>query len=237
MKTIRFVIIIGSIYFLKVAMISMNFIVKYQWEIFITIEILFLLAFLAFGFIRYFLNKRRLSLFFLGGFFSLLIIEATLAFYIYRLTGKISTFQIVIGVFVVYALTFGIFDFLKLDRWMRRKIGTWRHVELLSEKDYEIIARNKDPKYIARKYRYTSTIHLIIFIIAQAGLWYHGTGSVSEMLTYVRDLSWFETGHFEDSPYANEATYSIGMLWMIIFFIDFVWSWSYTLFPSDKKES
>src|SRR5690625_667073 len=137
----------------------MNFIIEYQWEIFISIEILFFLAFLLFGFVRYFLSKRRLSLFFLGAFLSLLIIEAALAFYIYQITGEISTFQIIIGVFVFYALTFGIFDFLKLDRWMRRKIGTWRNIELLSERDYEIIARDKDPKYVARKYRYTSTIH------------------------------------------------------------------------------
>src|SRR5699024_1307333 len=165
----------------------MNFIVTYQWEIFISIEILFFVAFLLFGFVRYFLSKRRLSLFFLGVFLSLLIIEAVLAFYIYRLTGEISTFQIVISIFVLYALTFGIVDFLKLDRWMRMKIGAWRNVELLNERDYDIIARNKDPKYIARKYRYTSTIHLIIFVIGQAILWYHGTCSVAEMVTYIRD--------------------------------------------------
>src|SRR5699024_2651097 len=85
----------------------------------------------------------------------------------YQITGEISTFQIVIGVFVLYALAFGIFDFLKLDRWMRKKIGARRNVELLSEKDYDIIARNKNPKYIAKKYRYTSTIHLIVFVIAK----------------------------------------------------------------------
>lgn len=215
----------------------MHIIVQYQWEIFITIEILFILTFLAFGFIRYFLSKRRLSLFFLGGFIGLLIIEAGLAFYIYHITGEIATFQIVIGVFVLYALTFGIVDFLKLDRWMRRKIGSWRNVDLLSERDYQIIERDKDPKYLAKKYRYTSTIHLIVFVIGQVALWYHGTGSVGEMTTYIRDFSWFETGEFADSPYANETTYSIGMLWMIIFFIDLIWSWSYTFFPSNKKDS
>lgn len=215
----------------------MNIILQYQWEIFITIEVLFILTFLAFGFVRYFLNKRRLSLFFLGAFVALLIIEAALAFYIYHVTGEISTFQIIIGVFVLYALTFGIVDFLKLDRWMRRTIGAWRNIDLLSERDYQIIERDQDPKYLAKKYRFTSTIHLIVFTIAQTALWYHGTGSVTEMFTYVRDLSWFETGDFADSPYANEATYSIGMLWMIIFFIDFVWSWSYTFFPSNKKDT
>lgn len=214
----------------------MNVIVSYQWEIFITIEILFIVFFLLFGFIRYFLNKRRLSLVFLGLFLSLLIVEAALGFLIFHLTGEISTFQIVIVVFIIYAFTFGVFDFLKLDRWMRQKIGAWRKVELLTEKDYQIIAQNKNPTYLARKYRITSTIHLIVFIVGQAALWIHGTGSVTQMLPYLQDLSWFETGDFEDSPYANEATYSIGMLWIVIFFIDFIWSWSNTFFPSSKKE-
>jgi len=212
-----------------------DFIVTYQWEFFIAIEILFFLSFLLFGFVRYFLNKPRLSLLFLGVFLSLLIIEAILALVIYRFTGEISSFQIIITLFVLYAFTFGIFDFMKLDRWMRQKIGGWRNIELLTAKDYEIIERNKDPKYIAKKYRHTSTIHLIVFIIGQAALWIHGTGNVDALLEYIRDLSWFQTGDYLDSPYANETTYSIGMLWTIIFFVDFVWSWSYTFFPSNKK--
>lgn len=201
------------------------------------IEILFLLSFLSFGFVRYYLMRRRLSLLFLGIFLSLLIIEALLAFIIYRTTGEISNFQIIITLFVIYAFTFGIVDFLKLDRWMRQKIGSWRNVELLTKKDYDIIARNKDPKYIARKYRLSSTIHLIIFILGQGALWIHGTEHLGELTTYLRDLSWIEVGDAAHSPYANEATYSIGMLWMIIFFVDFVWSWSYTFFPSQKNKA
>lgn len=214
----------------------MDFLVTYQWGIFITIEIMFFVFFLLFGFVRYFLNIRRLSLVFLGGFLSLIIIEALLAFVIFRITGEISTFQIVIAIFIIYAFTFGIFDFLKLDRWMRQKIGAWRNVELLTKKDYQIIEQNKNPKYIARRYRISATIHLIVFIIGQTALWIHGTENISELLTYLRDFSWFETGDFADSPYANEATYSVGMIWIIVFFIDFIWSWSYSLFPSTTKK-
>src|SRR5699024_4083774 len=198
----------------------MQFLINYQWQLFITIEILFLLTFLAFGFVRYFLNKDRLSFIFLSSFFALLIAEALLAFLIYQATGKIETFQIVIIIFVLYAVTFGIKDFKNLDRWMRQKIGKWRNVDLLHDEDYEIIERKQDSKYMAKKYRISATIHLFIFLIGQSILWYLGTASVSEMLGYLKDLSWFETGDYADSPYANETSYSIGVLWVIVCVID-----------------
>src|SRR5699024_10498528 len=113
------------------------------------------------------LNRYRLSRLFLLVFLILLGIEAVLAILIYQETGQISTFQIVITIFVIYASTFGILDFMKLDRWMRKTIGRWRGVELLTEKDLRILERNKDPKFIAKKYRWSSTVHLIVFVVAQ----------------------------------------------------------------------
>ncbi|HLS08667.1 hypothetical protein [Lentibacillus sp.] len=123
---------------------------EYQWEIFITAEVLSMVALLLFGVVRYLLGRHKLSLSFLLAFLVLLGIEALLAILIYRETGEFSTFQIIITVFVIYACTFGIFDFMKLDRWMRKTIGRWRGVELLTAKDYRIMERNKDPKFIAK---------------------------------------------------------------------------------------
>lgn|SRR5699024_895983 len=214
----------------------MELIKTFQWEIFVTMEVLSILALLLFGFVRYVMNKRKLSLIFIVAFLGLLILEALLAILIYRETGEISTFQIVIFIFVIYACTFGIADFKKLDRWMRKKIGGWRGEELLSEKDYEIMERNKDPKYLARKYRRTSMAHLAVFVGLQSVFWVYGTANMEELVGYLRDFSWIEAGTYEQSPYPNETIYSIGMLWGIIFVVDFIWSWSYTIFPSNPKE-
>jgi len=214
----------------------MELIKTFQWEIFIAMEVLSILALLLFGFVRYVMNKRKLSLIFIVAFLGLLILEALLAILIYRKTGEISTFQIVIFIFVIYACTFGIADFKKLDRWMRKKIGGWRGEELLSEKDYEIMERNKDPKYLARKYRRTSMAHLAVFVGLQSVFWVYGTANMEELVGYLRDFSWIEAGTYEQSPYPNETIYSIGMLWGIIFVVDFIWSWSYTIFPSNPKE-
>lgn len=157
-----------------------------------------------------------------------------MAILIYRETGEISNFQIIITIFVIYACTFGIFDFMKLDRWMRKKIGAWRGVDLLSEKDHRIIKRNKDPKFIAKKYRWSAMIHLIVFVGLQAIFWAYGTDGLDEMLVYVTDLSWIEAGTAAESPYANETIYGISMVWGIVFIVDFIYSWSYTIFPSNS---
>src|SRR5690625_3966090 len=178
----------------------MNLILTYNWEIFITIEILSIAALILFGTSRYFFNRHTLSKMFIGLFLLLLVLEGALGFYVYRQTGEISTFQIVITIFIIYAFTFGIFDFIRLDRWMRRKIGALRRVELLSDKDYKIIRRNKDPKYIAKKYRISSYIHFVIFVTVQAILWILGTESIAEIIMYLSDFSWIEKGVAKESP-------------------------------------
>ena len=210
----------------------MNFLLDYQWEIFILAEILSIVSLLLFGVVRYLFRKRKMSLLFLFLFLVLLILEAALALVIYRETGEISTFQIVIMIFVVYACTFGINDFKKLDRWMKMKIGQWRGVDLLTEKDRRIMARQKDPKYIAKVNRYSAMIHLLIFVVAQAVFWSYGLNGFNEAMNYVSDLSWIGTENYLDTPYPNDVIYGISMIWVLVFIIDFIYSWSYTIFPS-----
>ncbi len=210
----------------------MNFLLDYQWEIFILAEILSIVSLLLFGVVRYLFRKRKMSLLFLFLFLVLLILEAALALVIYRETGEISTFQIVIMIFVVYACTFGINDFKKLDRWMKMKIGQWRGVDLLTEKDRRIMARQKDPKYIAKVNRYSAMIHLLIFVVVQAVFWSYGLNGFDEAMNYITDLSWIGTENYQDTPYPNDVIYGISMIWGLVFIIDFIYSWSYTIFPS-----
>lgn len=210
----------------------MEIVVKYSWELFIVAEVLSILALLGFGIFRYFFNKRAFIMVFIVAFLMLLVLESVLGIYVYQQTGELSTFIIVITVFVLYACTFGIFDFLRLDRWMRLKIGKLRGVELLTEKDYEIMERTSNPKYKARKYRFSSLIHLVIFFTAQIIFWSMGTDSVSDMISYLTDFSWLENETAEGTPYPNDTLHGIGLLWGIVFIADFLYSWSYTVFPS-----
>ncbi|SHM40217.1 hypothetical protein SAMN05216179_0056 [Gracilibacillus kekensis] len=211
-----------------------DILIDFQWEIFIVIEIISFISLLLFGVFRYFFGNKSISTLFISTFLLLVVVEALLGIAIYQYTGEFSTFQMVLLIFVVYACTFGIVDFKKLDRWMRRKIGGWRGVDLLTAKDYKIIEQNQDPKYVAKVNRNSAMIHLVVFVIAQGIFWMMGLDTWDEAMYYLTDFSWFETGNYQDSPYPNETLYSIGTLWAVIFAIDFLYSWSYTIFPSSK---
>lgn len=213
----------------------MQFVLNHQWEIFIVLETLSWVLLLLFGIVRYFFDKQRMSLVFILLFIVFIAAEALVGWLIYQQTGEFSNFQMIITIFVVYAVTFGVSDFKKLDRWMRKHIGKWRGVELLTEKDITIMQNEKDPTFIARKYRKSSIIHSIIFVAVQAILWFYGTGQIQEMITYAKDLSWIGTENIAETPYTNETVYSISLVWGIIFIIDFIYSWSYTIFPSKSK--
>lgn len=190
----------------------MDIILEYNWELFIAAELLSLGSLLLFGVFRYFFNKSRLSFSFIFLFLFLWLIEGVLGLYIYRQNGEISTFQIVITVFIIYAFTFGIIDFIRLDRWIRKNIGKLLGVNLLRERDYRIMERNKDPKFLAKKYRITSLIHLGVFVVGQAIFLSMGTDSITKAIYYLTDFSWLEEGVAENSPYPNDITYGIGII-------------------------
>src|SRR5690625_2402539 len=113
----------------------MDTLLTFQWEAFIFLEVLSWIFLLLFLIVRYAFGKESLGRLFLTLFVLFIFLEALLAFIVYQKTGEISTFQVVIFIFVVYACTFGISDFKKLDRYIKMKVGIWRGVELLTEKD------------------------------------------------------------------------------------------------------
>lgn len=190
-----------------------------------------LISLIFFGVFRYFFDKLKFSITFIILFLVLLLTEASLGLLIYKQTGKFSSFQIIITIFLIYAFTFGIVDFLRLDRWMRKQIGKIRGIDLLTEKDLNIMDRNKNPKYLAKKYRISSIVHLAVFVVGQTIFISLGTDSISEAQEYLTDFSWVEAGNAKNSPYPNDTIFAIGVVWGIVFIIDFIYSWSYTIFP------
>ncbi|PTL21646.1 hypothetical protein [Shouchella clausii] len=208
-------------------------IVEFVAPLFIAMELASLVCLLLFGVARYGLDKRGTSMIFIFLFVGITALEAGLGWLLYKETGELSTLQIIITVFVLYAVTFGIQDFKKLDRWMKQKIGRLRGIDLLTDKDREQIAKQKDPSYQARMYRRSSFAHLLVFLIAQTVFFALGTNNWDDALSYVRDLSWLSSESYNptNSPYPNETIHSISMLWGVIFLIDTIYSWSYTFWP------
>jgi len=213
----------------------MDFILAFQWELFIFFEVLSWIFLVAFLIVRYAFNKMKLGRIFLFLFVFFIILEGFLAIVIYNHTGEIATFQIVILIFVVYAFTFGINDFKKLDRYIKQKVGNWRGIDLLTEKDKRKMEQLKNPKVIARNNRVWWYIHTIVFVLAHLFFWINYGNNAHPFLHYVTDLSWFDGASLDESPYTNEMVMNVSMLWIIIYGVDTIISWSYTLFPSEQK--
>lgn len=189
---------------------------------------------ILFGLTRYKFQKQRLSKTFILLFIGFTAIEALLAWYIFSLTGEIGTFQIIVSIFVLYAITFGYQDFKKLDRWMRKKIDA---DGLLTEKDYEEMKRQKDPRYQSTYYLKTWLIHVAVFLLAQT-LFFGLSGlNFEQSLAYLTDLSWFDSETYEPTPYANEMLHGIAMIWGIVFVIDSIVSATYIFQRKDKPQA
>lgn len=209
----------------------------FQWEIFIGIEILsyiFLLAFLA---VRYILGKQRFSQLVLILFILCIFLEAGLATLIYQKTGEISVFQIIIGFFVVYACTLGISDFRKLDRYIKSHVGHWRGVNLLTKEDIQKMEAAEDPVVIARKSRKWWYIHASFFIIAHVIFWFVYGNDTNAFTDYIKDVSWWGENGIENGPFRNIRVAQISKLWILVFVIDTIIAWSYTLFPKKTKKN
>ncbi|TSB47434.1 hypothetical protein [Alkalicoccobacillus porphyridii] len=209
-----------------------QWIINVQWELFIAIEVLGFISLLLFGYIRYKLKKPNLSKGFIISFIALTVLEMILAWYVYSLTGEISAFQIIISLFVLYAVTFGVRDFKKLDRWMRKKID---EDNLITDADYREMAKQKDSRYQAKYYAISWVSHLLIFLGTQV-LFFGLSGlSFEESMAYLSDLGWMGSESFEETPYANQAFHSTSMIWGIILVVDAIISATYVFQKKDKK--
>lgn len=213
----------------------MDLIITHHWEIFISLEVLSLVLLLAFLIIRYAFSQQKISRLFLVAFIVCLLLEISLALFMYQKTGEIETFQIVLTLFVIYSLTFGISDFKKLDRYVKQKIGKWRGVNLLTEKDIKEIERSKDPKVIARKNRLWWYTHVALFIVFHYIFWVNVGNTHNNLVDYLVDRSWWSDPGFQSGPFRNEMVSSISKVWTMIFAIDTIVSLSYTFFPSYRK--
>lgn len=216
-------------------MANIQFLLENQWNIFIGLEAVSFIFLLSFLVIRYALTKERLSKVFLGLFIFCIVLEALLAWLIYQETREIDTFQIVIVVFIVYAFTFGISDFKKLDRFIKKHIGKWRGVELLSEEDKWKMAKAKNPQVIARKNRRWWYAHTAVFITVHYFFWQLYGSQEHDLIYYLQDVSWFGEENFVNAPFKGEVINAVSRLWIIVFAIDTIVSWSYTLFPDKPK--
>lgn len=211
----------------------MDWISENTWPLFIiAAEIVSWLSLLLFLVVRYAFRKFKVSLWFLALFVLLTLFEGWLAWLDYQRTGEMATVQVVIILVLLYACTFGIGDFRKMDRWVKSKVGKWRGEDLLTEKDKEIMEKQRDPRYQARSNRRWWYVHVLLFAAGHLAFWMYSPYPGMTLLEMISSGSWFAEGFGETRPFGNETLNGISALWTVIFVIDTIVSLSYTLFPS-----
>lgn len=200
-----------------------DLILQYKWLFLILGEIIFWVSLLGFFIIRYAFGQEKLSKYFIFIWLLSDVWLLILGILDYRKTGAFSTFQVVIIIFLFYAVTFGRNDMRKLDRWMKRKIGKWK-----GEPQGEV---EKEEKLYGMKYAVKQgkefVMHVAMFAAVMAVL--------SFFLEFRGFDYFFETKSLGDliknGLFVEPTVGKITGVWALIVIIDAVITISYFIFP------
>lgn len=204
-----------------------DFILQYKWLFLILGEIIFWVSLLGFFIVRYAFGLEKLSKYFI---FIWLFSDAwllMLGIMDYRNTGTFDTFQVIIVIFLLYALTFGRNDMRKLDRWMKRNIRKWKGEppieEEKEEKLYGLAYAAKQGKEFAL-HALMYAVALVIFSFFsdfQSPVEVLGMNDFGDNLGNIIQKGWF----------ADPIIGKITGIWMLVLIIDAVITLSYFIFP------
>lgn len=207
-----------------------EFILQYKWLFLIVGEVIFWVSLIGFFLLRYLFSLEKLSIYFIFLWLFSDVWLLALGVFDYKHTGTFDTFQVIIVIFLIYALTFGRSDLKKLDLFIQRTVKRWRG-EPLQEKEQQekrfgmAFALQQDKEFV---------LHLIMYVIVIA---------IFSFFVEIRDIAdlflapnvgdlikhLIENGLF-DHPLLSKVT----GVWTLILLIDAVITASY--FVSPRKE-
>ena len=206
----------------------MDFILDHKWFFFIAAEVLFWLCALSFIVCRYLFKLDKLSVFIFAIFIVNDLWIALLAFLDYQRTGEIATFQIIIVIFIIYALTFGKSDFKKLDLRIKRWIALKRGEPM---DDINIPKPLTGIAYAIQEWKGFGQ-HFMLFVAAHFIFFF--MYGLAPTLQETPIQQWFGLWFDKDlntAPFQHETINSISKIWLLICLIDFAITLSYTIFP------
>ncbi|WP_026678238.1 hypothetical protein [Fictibacillus gelatini] len=211
----------------------MDFILENKWLFLIIAESIFWVSILTFLLLRYWFGLKRLSI----AFFILFIVNdlwiAIMGLYDYMKTGKFSSYQTVIVVFIVYALTYGKSDFKRLDSFIQRKVASWKGQPV---PDVEGVKKLYGKAH-AQHERKQFFKHLLVYVIAH--IVFVLLFGLSDQISSPQDLTDVLSRWFSEKqpifPSNSTTVNNISRIWSLILIIDGVISLSYTFFPRQEK--
>lgn len=211
----------------------MDYILTHKWAFLIVAEVIFWVSIITFLIARYWFGKKTLSFV----FFLLFIVNdlwiASLGFFDYLHTGQFSSYQVVVLVVFVYAITYGKSDFKKLDYYIQIYVAKWKGLPAPNiEPPKKLVGREHAQK--ERKHFY---IHFSVYAIAHLVFYFlFGLSSrfyeITSMGDFFREFFSAKEGLL---PFANPTVNNLSRIWTLIFVIDSIFALSYTVFPKSEK--
>ena len=206
----------------------MEFILDHKWFFLITAEIIFWVCAIAFLLLRYWFKFDRLSKFIITIFIINDLWIAFLAFSDYQRTGEFSMYQIIIVIFIVYAMTFGKSDFKKLDFFIKRQVAKFKGESL---ETLQNPIQHYGLAYAIIEWK-QFVGHLFVFVILHV-IFFMAFG-LSDSLTTIPKENWFGSWFNKETstvPFNHEGINQFSRVWLLVLLIDFVITLSYTIFP------
>lgn len=191
-----------------------SFILEHKVTFLIASEVIFWVFVSLALLLRYWFRMKKASL----AAFIILILNELAVFLVgvldYIAIGMISQFQILIIIFILYSIIFGRSDFKKLDRWIQKKVAQMKGEPIpdFGEKP----KRQLYGKEHAKEERKGFYKHFLIFVVAHIGF--------ALLLAFVKT---------DD----NNLIGGISNIWTKILIIDFIWSFSHTIWPKKEKSN
>lgn len=209
----------------------MEFLLNNKWMFLILAEIIFWICAMAFLVLRYWFKLNKLSKLVVIIFIINDLWIAFLAFIDYQKTGKFSGYQMIIVGIIVYAMTLGKSDFKKLDYFVKKRVAQ------MKGEPFNNLDRPK--QYYGYAYALIEwkqfTIHLLIFLIAHAGLYIEFGFSTMPTNTSISELfDLWMTKNNSTFPFKNEEVNNFSRVWLLVLLMDFAITLSYSIFPKRK---
>ncbi|MBM7095466.1 hypothetical protein JSY36_06860 [Bacillus sp. H-16] len=215
----------------------MDTIIHYQWELFIATEVIAVLSVAAFVVFRYVAGSPRYARISLYVFVAANLFDVVVAFLVYRHTGELSMFQVVIFIFVMYAITFGRSDFKKLDFWLRTQIDRFARTDLVTSEEREAYEEKRYGKAQVHRTLKEWAMHGGLFVTVQAVFFLvfpSSSVTVAETLTQEGISRWMDAPE-SYGLFSEAAINQVALVWGIILIVDTVITLSYVVFPEKSK--
>ncbi|WP_100407803.1 hypothetical protein [Bacillus solitudinis] len=197
----------------------MYFLYEHGWVLFILSEGLTWLAALMFLISRYRLRLYRLSQWCLLLIILCTFFQAVLAGVNYYFTGKVSFFQVVIILFILYASTIGSSDFERIEKYILQKFKRYRKRNEIDELKVDSITYLKARQWLF--IIHTTTLFGVHF------LWFMLDSKTSSS-RFLLFNEWIQHPH--QGFFNNQSFNIISYLWSIVYLIDLSCFLGYMLF-------